>query len=184
MAPAPTPRPADARDERQEAAPGDSRGLRLTRRAIVLLVLVAVLVLSYASTLRVYLNQRKEIAQHEASIAQHQQQIESLQTDIQRWNDNSFVETQVRSRLGWVMPGEVGYKVIGPDGTVIGATSDTGVTPSAVPGEHATTWWERLEKSVKAADAEPSAASATSTPDEQKVITEQNTSPSASSTGR
>ncbi len=151
-----------------------------------MLVVVAILVLSYASTLRVYLNQRHQIAEHEASIAQHQQQINDLQQNIDRWNDDSYVKTQAQARLGWVMPGEVGYKVIGPDGKVIGAAGGLDTPAAKVAGEHSTTWWERLERSVAAADDAPTPGATPSTAKPQ-VITESSSpkpAASASSTGR
>ena len=46
--------------------------------------------------------------------------IDTLKDDRERWRDSAFVEQQARERFGWVLPGEVGYRVIGADGKVQG----------------------------------------------------------------
>jgi len=109
-----------------------------------------VLALSYASSLRVYLDQRSDIYAAQAAIAQSQQDIDNLTTEINRWNDPAYVEAQARARLGWVMPGETGYRVIGPDGQPIdGGAEIAGATPTTQP---ASPWWRKLIDGLKKAD--------------------------------
>lgn len=140
-APAPTP------------PPRVSRGVGLTQRALALMVVAAVMVLSMASSLRVYLRQEEQTATARAQIAEREAAIADLQQEVERWKDPNYVRAQARDRLGWVMPGEVGYRVIGPDGKPLGGGSTIQGSSSLPAGEHRTTWWERLDGSIAAADA-------------------------------
>lgn len=128
------------------------RGARITWRLVALIVVLAVLMFSYANSLRVYFSQQSQIAAAKAELAANQQTVNDLYDQLQRWQDPAYVKAQARERLGWVMPGEVGYHVIGPDGKPLGAGA-TISTASALPaGEHAETWWDRLAGSVLTAD--------------------------------
>lgn len=145
----------------------------LTTRAIALAVVLLVLTISYASSLRIYLSQRHEIATTKSEIAQRQSQITDLQTTLNRWDDPEYVKTQARVRFGWVVPGETGYRVIGADGTVVGGTESVGGPSTAVVTTPPKAWWQKLWGSVEAADAVPSAQTQ---PSKQPTIT-QNTKP-------
>ena len=123
----------------------------MTTRAIALVVVLLVLVISYASSLRIYFAQAHEIAATRVEIADRQQRISDLQTELGRWNDPDHVRTEARQRLGWVVPGETGYQVVGADGEPLGGgaaiqgESDPTTGPSDV-------WWAKLWGSVEAAD--------------------------------
>ena len=151
-----------------------SRGLRLTNRAIALILVVVVLALMYVSSIKVYFNQQADIARHEASILQHQQNIATLQDELNRWQDPNYVKTQARERLGWVMPGETGYKVVTSDGSLLAPSVSIGTTSTLPQGEHPATWWERLANSMAVAD-NPAPAK-----DEPRTVTP-STTPSPSS---
>lgn len=141
----------------------------LTTRAIALAVVLLVLTISYASSLRIYLSQRHEIATTKAEIAQRQSQITDLQSTLNRWDDPNYVKTQARVRFGWVVPGETGYRVIGADGKVVGGTESVGGTSTAVVTTPPKAWWQKLWGSVEAADAVPSAQTQ---PSKQPTITQ------------
>ncbi|GAA1388439.1 FtsB family cell division protein [Luteococcus peritonei] len=134
------------------APPRLMRGVGLTRRAIAFLVVVAILVLSYASSLRVYLRQEQDMATAQQQIVERTRANEELQREIERWKDADFVRTQARERLGWVMPGETGYRVVGPDGKPMGGGVTITSTSTVPEGEHATAWWDRLGGSIATAD--------------------------------
>ena len=136
---------------RSSPAPRLRDGLRVTQRAVILGVVMVVLLFSYATTLRVYFNQQYRIAEAREQIAQHEQSISSLEDEVERWNDPEYVKIQARERLGWVVPGETGFRVIGPDGQPYGGGSQIGAA-QLPPGEYAKTWWERMWGSVAAAD--------------------------------
>jgi hypothetical protein len=74
---------------------------------------------------------------------------EKLKDEKARWQDPAYVREQARERFGWVLPGEVGYRVIRSDGTVRGATLDT------TGGQHQPSWGDRLWHSVQLAGQDP-----------------------------
>jgi hypothetical protein len=83
-------------------------------------VVLLVLTISYASSLRIYFAQAHEIASTRAEIAERQQRIAELEGTLRRWDDADYVRTQARQRLGWVVPGETGYQVVDADGNPLG----------------------------------------------------------------
>jgi cell division protein FtsB len=142
------------------------RGSSLTARAIALAVVLLILAVSYATSLRIYFAQAHEIASTKAEIAERQQRIRELQGELTRWDDEAYVRTQARERLGWVVPGETGYTVVDADGKPLGGGAK--ISAEAVPEEQAqNTWWSKLWGSVQAAD-QPAPVK---TPAEEKTIT-------------
>lgn len=131
--------------------PRPRRGFVITQRLLVFSGVLILLALSFATSLRVYIVQSGDLAEARAQIEQRTARAEALQTELDRWADDSFVRTQARNRLGWVMPGEVGYRVIGRDGQVLeGAEEIQGIGTDAAGATE--TWWERLSGSIEAAD--------------------------------
>lgn len=123
----------------------------LTARAIALAVVLLILTISYATSLRIYFTQAHEIASTRAEIAERQQRIEDLQAEMARWQNPDYVRTQARERLGWVVPGETGYRVVGADGKPLGGGSE--ITAANKPeGPAPVAWWSKLWGSVEAAD--------------------------------
>ncbi len=128
-------------------------GARVTSRALVLVLVVVMLGLSYASSLRIYLNQQHELAVAEQEISERSAQIDELEAELARWDDPAYVRAQARDRLGWVLPGEIGYRVIGEDGKPLGDGVTIEAEQQLPAGEHAPTWWDRLWGSIQTADA-------------------------------
>lgn len=127
--------------------PRTQRALSATWRLAILLVVVAGVVLVLAHSLRVYVTQSQEIAAVRADIAVNQEQIADLEDKLNRWNDPEYVRAVARVRLGWVMPGEVGYRVIGADGQPLDGASIEAPDPTGTG-----LWWERMWGSVALAD--------------------------------
>lgn len=123
----------------------------LTSRFLILMVTIAALFFTYLTTLRVYINQSRQIAVLEQSAAEHRAEIDELQKEVDRWQDPEFVKTQARERLGWVIPGERGYRVVDADGNLYGGGQQIGQT-TLPDGEYAKTWWDKMWGSVLAAD--------------------------------
>lgn len=86
-------------------------GLSSTRRAAILALVVCALALTVVVPLRNYVSQRQELA----AVTQRQEALASDVADLQaeqaRLSDPAEVEAQARSRLGYVVPGEVPYVV-------------------------------------------------------------------------
>lgn len=124
----------------------------LTARALALVVVVLVLTISYATSLRIYFSQAHEIASTKAQIADSQATIADLQSQISRWDDPAYVSAQARERLGWLVPGETGYTVVGADGKPLGGGLTLDSSEADQPGQKQATWYDRMWGSVKAAD--------------------------------
>jgi len=124
----------------------------LTARALALVVVVLVLTISYATSLRIYFSQAHEIASTKAQIADSQATIADLQSQIARWDDPAYVSAQARERLGWLVPGETGYTVVGADGKPLGGGLTLDSSAADEPGHKQTTWYDRMWGSVKTAD--------------------------------
>jgi cell division protein FtsB len=144
----------------------------LTGRAAVVLLVIGALVVSYAQSLRVWFDQHQQISALQDEIKAREQRVGQLEDEITRWNDDAYVRAQARQRFGWVMPGEVGYRVIGPDGKPVGTPPEqAGPTPAT--GQQDPTWYTKLWGSVQGAGAEqkqkPPAPRKTTPPD--RVLT-------------
>jgi len=106
---------------------------RFTGRAAILLLVLAVLTVSYASSMRAYLQQRSHITDLKSQIAQREANITDLEREKRRWNDPAYVEQQARTRFGWVLPGETAYQVIGADGKPLSGTGVRAATRTWSP---------------------------------------------------
>jgi len=124
-------------------------------------VVLAVLFVSYASSLRAYLAQRSHIDELEAQIASDRHAIANLNQEQRRWTDEAYIEAQARERFGWVLPGEVGFRVIGRDGQPLDASSQL-TDPSTLGKDPDAQWWSTTVASIRGAgereDATPAPA--------------------------
>lgn len=127
--------------------PRSQRAMTATWRLAVLVVVIAGIALVLANSLRVYFAQASELAEVRGQIAAEQDRIADLEDKLKRWEDPEYVKSIARVRLGWVMPGEVGYRVIGADGQPLdgAAIEEKAEEP---PGQ----WWEKMWGSVRVAD--------------------------------
>jgi hypothetical protein len=113
-----------------------------------------VLVISYASTLRAWLAQRDEIDAARAELVATRERVAQLSEDQERWKDPAFARAEARERLGWVLPGEVHYQVLGDDGRPIGnevSLDDPPAKAEPLP----TDWYSTVWGSVQAAGSGP-----------------------------
>ncbi len=129
-------------------APRAQRAVTATWRLVVLLVVFAAIAMVLAHSLRVYFTQAEEIAVVKAQIAAEQDRIADLNDKLERWNDPAYVRSVARSRLGWVLPGEVGYRVLDAEGKPLDGAAIQ-LEESAPPQ----LWWEKMWGSVQVADA-------------------------------
>jgi cell division protein FtsB len=131
--------------------PDAPRRPRFTGRAAILVLVLAVLMVSYASSMRAYLEQRHHLDTLAESIATSEANIAELEREKARWEDPAYVRSQARERFGWVLPGEIGYQVIDEDGNPLG--HDDSLTDAAAPSEadERPEWWQAAWESVEAA---------------------------------
>ena len=146
------------------AGPARTRGSRnLTGRAAVVLLVLGALIVSYAQSLRVWFDQHQQITALQQEIRDREKRVGELNDEIARWNDDAFVKAQARQRLGWVMPGEVGYRVIGADGKPVGAPPEPNTPADGTADVQKPTWYTKLWGSVEGA-GNPPAPATTPTP--------------------
>ena len=124
---------------------------------MVLVLVLSVLTISYASSLKAYFQQHSQIQELRAQIASSQSSIHELESEKLRWQDPAYVQEQARGRFGYLMPGQTSYVVIGADGKPLSAQatlSDPRTTTTTTP----TAWWTAEWKSVELAGNPPTAA--------------------------
>ena len=118
------------------------------------MLVLAVLTVSYASSLRAYLQQRGHIGDLNAQIAEREASINGLEREKQRWEDPAYVRAQARARFGYLMPGETGFQVIGADGEPLESEAELN-DPAEVIKAVPTPWWSRAWDSVELAGNPP-----------------------------
>jgi len=134
------------------------RGLHVSGFWVLMLALLVLAVVILSPTLHLYLAQRHQIDDLQASVAEQKKQVAQDRADLARWSDPGYVRSQVRDRLYYVLPGETSYLVIDDRtaaqkvqdeapvstkvqktesdwlGSLLVSTVSAGVTDAAVPG--------------------------------------------------
>jgi len=106
------------------------------------------LVVSLAYPLQRYLAQQAAIDRLQAENSAAQQRVEDLRLEVDRLDDPAFIEMQARSRLQYVMPGDLLY-VIDDSGQ---AQALPGQDEPA-PDEGEVPWFEQVLDSIARADS-------------------------------
>ncbi|KAA1425728.1 FtsB family cell division protein [Nocardioides antri] len=157
--PAAARRPERKRAERERVATvarvraEERHRSRLTGRAAILVLVLAVLAVSYASSLRAYLQQRDKLDSLEAVIAEKEASIRELEREAERGKDPAFL-TQEARKFGYVWPGETPFSVIDENGEPL--TEAELDDPSSVGEEQeAAAWYDGVWQSVKLAGHPP-----------------------------
>jgi cell division protein FtsB len=144
-------RPGARGTERTRTPAADAPRARFTNRMAVLVLVLAVLVVSYASSMRAYLQQRSHINELKSQIASSESDIKVLEREKRRWSDDAYVEDQARARLGWVLPGETSYQVIDRNGKPLGHTDELS-NPDSVAQTVPDPWWGKVYGTLEVAD--------------------------------
>lgn len=150
-------RPQRKRAERERAATiararGEERHRsRLTGRAAILVLVLAVLAVSYASSLRAYLEQRRQIEGREDKIAALEESIDDLQRETERQHDPAYLRQEAR-KLGYVLPGETPFVVVDGGKPLTEAELDD---PASVGNHDEPAWYDDLWSSVEVAGDPP-----------------------------
>ena len=88
------------------------RGLHFSGFSLVVMGLLILAVLILAPSLSSLIQQRQQIADQQKAVDELSVQVGDLKEQRARWNDPSYIRSQARDRLYYVMPGEVSYLVI------------------------------------------------------------------------
>lgn len=117
-------RPRRAPERRPVVMPAESapehwlRNLHLSGFTVLMLGLVVLAVVVLAPGLRIFFEQRAQLAELERSVDEKQQAVDELTESLARWDDPAYIVSQARERLLYVFPGEYSYLVVGDAGTV------------------------------------------------------------------
>ena len=111
---------------REETAPEHwLRNIRVSGFAVMMLGLLVLAIVVLAPNLKIFIEQRQQIAALQAEVAEDQAAVDELNEDLARWEDPAYIEAEARDRLFFMYPGESTYLVI--DDT--GATLEVEQTP-------------------------------------------------------
>jgi hypothetical protein len=122
----------------------------------VLVLVLALLTVSYASSLRAYLQQRHQIQSLQDSIRSSQEHITAMQREKERWGDNAYVVAQARARFAFGFPGEIGYQVLDANGRPL--DPEDSLTDPTRPGDGKPEWWQTTLTSIDTAGHPPHVA--------------------------
>lgn len=139
---------------RAKAAAEERQRTRLTSRAAILVLVLAVLAVSYASSLRAYIQQRSHIDQLQSEITTSKGRITNLQVEEERWKDPAYLMQQAKLRFGYVERGDTPYVVVDGDGNPLNGTSQLS-DPSTVQQPATPAWYSTAWESMRIAGHPP-----------------------------
>jgi cell division protein FtsB len=150
----PTPRTTPAKTPASEAArAGWLSGIRFSGFSLIMMGVLVLAVVVLAPTIAAFAAQRQQIAELRAAVSAQEDEVQRLHDERERWNDETFIMTQARERLYYVMPGEVSYLVI--DDRTEAAKADAADEVSAEVTESKGDWMRTLLDSVMTAGLAP-----------------------------
>jgi cell division protein FtsB len=120
------------------------RRSRGNARPLALIAIIFVFTLTLAPPIKNYFTQRAQISALKSQVATDRTALETARAELELWKDPSYVKSQARERLHFVMPGERQYIVTGTkeDPTQIDTTKVVSLLPEGAP------WYTRLIASV------------------------------------
>jgi cell division protein FtsB len=96
----------------ESATGGWLRGIRLSGFSLVMMAILVLAVAVLAPSLRTYADQRQQIDRLRSTVQAAQGTVDQLKSERERWNDRTYITTQARDRLSYVMPGDISFLVI------------------------------------------------------------------------
>lgn len=156
----PTSHPASRRRKRassQTKAP--SRGFHITTargsisvswRLVVFLTVIMLIVPSVLFPLTDYLRQREQMRALQAEVAEVKESIANYEREKARWDNEAYIVSQARDRLGWVRPGETPYVVI--DAHTVTGENPQGRIDGNVPVNATPPWYLQVVDSLDVAE--------------------------------
>ena len=118
----------------------------LPPRIVTLAVVCLLAFVVVFTSLRAYLSQQAQYDAVVAKIKEASDTSTALENELAQWKDDTYVRAQVRERLGYVMPGDTSYVVVGAD-----SMKEAEASGGATPGSPDAPWYEKLRDSSRAA---------------------------------
>lgn len=94
------------------AAGGWLRGIRFSGFSLVMMGILVLAVVVLAPSLHSYAAQQQQIADLRADVQAAKATVDDARAQRERWNDRTYVITQARERLSYVLPGDISFLVI------------------------------------------------------------------------
>ena len=155
-----------ARGDRRRAHNGLVLPEVLTVRLLVLAVVVLIATVLLVPTVRAAVQQQMELHQLRGQIEAQTAEADRLQRELERWDDEAYVEGRARTELLFVMPGDRMWRTVGGENVVEDVDPDTGKKVDAGvvggTGVAGTPWYTTLWESVRVADGPGAADGASS----------------------
>ena len=101
------------------------RSINVNAQTITVIVIFLVALVTLGPQVQFWFDQRQDIADLQAQVQARKDELKDMQVQRNRWNDPSYVRTQARNRLFYVMPGEVSYVVMDANGVSESDTTGT-----------------------------------------------------------
>ena len=127
----------------------------LPPRVVTLAVVCLLAFVVVFTSLRAYLSQQAQYDAVVAKIKEASDTSTTLENELAQWKDDTYVRSQVRERLGYVMPGDTSYVVVGAD-----SMKEAEASGGATPGSQDAPWYKELRDSSRAAGQAESTAPA------------------------
>ena len=118
----------------------------LPPRVVTLAVVCLLAFVVVFTSLRAYLSQQAQYDAVVAKIKEASDTSTALENELAQWKDDTYVRAQVRERLGYVMPGDTSYVVVGAD-----SMKQTETGGGASTGSQDGPWYQTLRESSQAA---------------------------------
>ncbi|WP_194949684.1 FtsB family cell division protein [Actinomyces trachealis] len=139
---------------------GGNSGFTVSYRLVTLVLVLAFAAMIVGPAARQFLIQRAEYADAKKELAKAQATQSALAQELAKWDDDAYARSQARERLGYVMPGETSYVVVGAEELETKQNTDGDASPS----QSAEPWYVTLTDSVREASRPRPTASPTATP--------------------
>jgi cell division protein FtsB len=104
--------PRGARIPRPRGGRPSRYSFRFSGLTFVILAVLVAFVVVLAPGLRLYIEQRQQLAALQQTVTDQEQQSAELGAQVARWSDPAYIKAQARDRLYFVMPGETSFLVI------------------------------------------------------------------------
>jgi cell division protein FtsB len=96
----------------ETAVGGWLRSIRFSGFSFVMMGILVLAVVVLAPSLRTYAEQRQQINTLRETVQTAQGTVDQLKAERERWNDRTYITTQARDRLSYVLPGDISFLVI------------------------------------------------------------------------
>lgn len=132
------------------------RGIRFSGFSLMMMGILVMAVVVLAPSLRTFAEQRQEINRLSASVDDQRTTVDELEIERDRWDDRTYVTTQARERLSYVLPGDISFLVINDLPVAAGEADAPPVSDQIQDTE--IDWLDSMFASVMTAGLAPEAA--------------------------